>query len=69
MVKTNTKGFYKDPIDNLTKYWTGVYYIVLNRKSTMTGDRPIFDIGCKHNVRRVLYFISAMDTGIKEAII
>ena len=69
MVKTNRKGFCKYPIDKLTKYWAGVSYIVLNRKSTMTGDRPISYIGCKHNVRKVLYFIIALDIGIKDAII
>ena len=32
MVKTNTKLFYKDTIENITKDWMGGYYLVLSRK-------------------------------------
>ena len=32
MVKTNTKGFCKETIEKLTKYWTRDYYLVLRSK-------------------------------------
>ena len=31
IVKTNTKLFCKDSIENLTKYWTGCAYLVLKK--------------------------------------
>ena len=37
MVKTNTKGLCKDIIEKITKYWPGVYYIMLRSKPMPPG--------------------------------
>ena len=57
MVKTNTKGFLKETIDNITKDWPGGSYLVLNRNPMVTGDRQLIAIVYKYNMRKVLYFI------------
>ena len=44
MVKTNTKGFCKETIGNPKKDWPGGSHLVLKRKSTVTGDRPLIAI-------------------------
>ena len=38
-VKTSTKGFCKDTINNLIKYWPGGSYLVFSIKPTVPGDR------------------------------
>ena len=58
IVKINTKGFCKDTIENLKKYWPRCSYLVLKRKSVVPRDRPLISIGCKYNTRKVLFFIS-----------
>ena len=63
MVKTNTKGFCKDTIENLTKDWPGGSYLVLRSKARVPGDRPLIDIGYKYNARKVLYFIVTDNAG------
>ena len=40
MVKTNTKGFCKENIDNLTKELSGGSYLVLRSKPMIPGGRP-----------------------------
>ena len=57
MVKKNTKGFYNDTIENLTKDCPGGSYLVLRSKPIVPGYRPLIDIGYKSNARKVLYFI------------
>ena len=59
MVKTKTKRFCKETIDNMKKYWTGGSYLVLKRKYVLPGDRSLIAIGYEYNVRKVLYFIAA----------
>ena len=51
MVKKNTKGFCKETIENITKYWTGGSYLVLSSKPMVPGDRPLIAIFYKYNVR------------------
>ena len=69
MFKINTKIFWKDTIENLTKYWPGGYYLMLNRNSTVTGYIPLIIIVYKYDYLRVLYLISTEDTGIKKSYI
>ena len=57
MVTTNTKGFCKDDIDNLTKYWPVGSYLVFRSKPMVPGDNLIIAIGYKYNARKVLSFI------------
>ena len=40
MAKTNTKVFYKDTIEKLTKDWPGGSYLVLRSKPMIPGDTP-----------------------------
>ena len=63
MVKTNTKGFRKDKIENLTKTWPGGSYLVLRSKPMVPGGRPLIAIGYKYNARKVLSFIVTDNTG------
>ena len=44
VVKTNTKGFCKKIISNITKYWPGGSYLVLRSKPMIPGDRPLIAI-------------------------
>ena len=64
MVKTNTKGFCKDKIDNLTKNWPGGSYLVLRSNPMVPGGRPLIAIGYKYNARKVIHFIVTDNTGI-----
>ena len=59
VVKTNTKGLCKDYIENITKDWPGVSYLVLKRSFTVPGNRPIIAIGYKYNSQKFIYFIDA----------
>ena len=63
MVKTNTKGFYKETIEKLTKDWTGGSYLVLRSKPMVPGGRPLIAIGYKYNARKVLSFIVTYNAG------
>ena len=63
MVKTNTKGFYKETIEKLTKDWPGGSYLVLRSKHLVPGGRPLVAIGYKYNARKVLSFIVTDSTG------
>ena len=63
MVKTNTKGFCKNTIEELTKDWPGGSYIVLRSKPMVPGCRPLIAIGYKYNARKVLSFIVTDNTG------
>ena len=63
MVKTNTKGFSKEKIEKLTKYWHGGSYLVLSSKPMLPEDRPLIAIVYKHNVRKFLYFTVTDNAG------
>ena len=63
MVKTNTKGFSKDSIENLTKDWHGGFYLVLMSKPMVPGYRPLIAIGYKSNARNFVSFIVTDNAG------
>ena len=63
MVKTNTKGFFKETIEKLTKNWPAGSYLVLRSKPMVPGVRPLIAIGYKYNTRKVLYFIVTENSG------
>ena len=44
MVETNTKGLFKETIENLTKYWPGGSYLLLRSKPMVPGVRPLISI-------------------------
>ena len=50
MFKTNTKCFCKDTIKAPEKDWLVGSYLVLKRKSTVPGNRPLIAISYKYNV-------------------
>ena len=62
-VKTNTKGFCKESIRKLTKYWTGVSYLVLRSKPMVPGGRMLIAVEYKYNVGKVIYIIVTDNTG------
>ena len=57
MVNKNTKGFFKDTIQKLTKDWPGGSYPLLKSKPMVPWERLLIAIGCKYNARKFLYFI------------
>ena len=57
MVKTNTRVFYKETIEKLTKDCPGGSYLLLRSKPMVTGDRPFIAIVYRYNARKVLSFI------------
>ena len=63
MVKTNTKGFCKETIENLTKYWPVGSYFVLRGKPMVPGDRTLIAISYNYNARNVLSFIVTDNVG------
>ena len=63
MVKTNTKGFCKETIEKLTKYWPGGSYLMLRSNHMVPGDRPLVAIGYNYNARKVLSFIVTDNAG------
>ena len=62
MVKMNTKGFYKEKIEKLTKNWPGGPYLVLRSKPMVPRGRRLISIGYKYNARKVLSFIVTDNT-------
>ena len=66
MVKTNTKGFCNDNIKNISKYWPGGYYLVLNRKPIVPGDRPLMATNYKYNCHKFLSFNATEGAGFKK---
>ena len=58
MIKIKMKVFYYYTIDNLTKYWPGDSYLMLNRKSTLTGDKHILFVVYKYNHWKDISFIA-----------
>ena len=54
MVKTNTKVFCKDTIENLKRYCPGGSYLVLGSKPMLPRYRPLIDIGYKYNAWKIL---------------
>ena len=69
MVNTNTKVFCKETIDNLTKDWSGGYYVVLSSKPMVPGGRPRIAIRYEYNTRKVLYYIVTDNLGIPQKVI
>ena len=63
MVKTNTKVFCKDTIENLTKDCTGGSCPVLRSKPILPRGRMLISIGSNNNVHKFLYFIVTYNTG------
>ena len=63
MLKTNTKGFFKETIEKLTKYCPGGSYLVLSRNPMVPGYRPIIAIGYKYNVPNILYLVVTDNAG------
>ena len=63
MVNTDTKGFYKEKIEKLTKNWPGGPYLVLRSKPMVPRGRPLISIGYKYNARKVLSFIVTENVG------
>ena len=57
MVRKNTKGFFKETIEKLTKNWAGGSYLVLSSKPMVPGGRLLIAIDYKYNARKVLSFI------------
>ena len=57
MVKKNTKGFFKDIIDNIKNYWSGGSYLFLRIKLMVPGGMPFIAIGYNYNVWKVIYLI------------
>ena len=49
------KIFFKDTIENLPKDYPGDYYLILKIKSLLPGERLLIAIGCRYNVRKVLF--------------
>ena len=66
VVKTNTKGFCKEIISNITKYWPGGSYLMLRRNPMVPGDRHLIAIGYNYNARKVLSFIITENAGSKH---
>ena len=54
MAKTNIKGFCKETIEKLTKYWPGGSHLMLRSKHRVHGGSLLISIGYKYNVRKVL---------------
>ena len=65
--KTNTKVFYKDTTENLTKYWTRGSYLVLRAKPVVPIGRLLIAIGYKYNAQMDLSLIVTDNTGITQA--
>ena len=66
IVKTNTKGFFKENIEKLTNYWSGGSYLVLRSNHMVPRGRLLIAIGYKYNVRKVIYFIVTDNTWITQ---
>ena len=58
MVKTNTKGFCQETIDNIAKKWSGGSYLVLRSRHTIPQGTPLISIGYKHYTQNVIYLIT-----------
>ena len=56
VLKTNRKVF--NTMYNMMHNFPGGFYLMLNSKTVVPGDRPILTIGCKFNYREVLSFIA-----------
>ena len=63
MVRTNTKGFCKEIVENITKDQTGGSYLVLRIKPMVPGRRLIIAIGYMYNEWKVLSFIVTDNSG------
>ena len=57
IMKKYTKGFCKDIINIMIKYWSGVSYLVFKSKTYVPGDRALDDIGYKYNYWKFISFV------------
>ena len=58
IVKTNTKLFFKETIDNLTKNFSVGSYLMLGRNPMVPGGRPLMATSYKYNGQKVISFIA-----------
>ena len=66
VVKTNTKGLFKDIVEKITKDWPVSSYLMLRSNPMVTGGRPLIFIGYKCNTREVLSFNVTENSGITQ---
>ena len=66
LVKTSSKGFCLDKLENLMNYWPGGSYIVMRRTPRFPGGRPLIDIRYNYNYGKILWFISNEGAGSNE---
>ena len=57
MIKTNTRGLFKETVENLTKDLPRGSYLVLRIRNMVPRVRSPIDIGYNYNARKVLYFM------------
>ena len=69
MVKTNTKWFYTDTLEYLTKDFPRGSYFVLNIKSMVPRGRALITISWKYNVQKVISFVAKEYEGRTKAVI
>ena len=67
MVKTNTKVFCKESIENLTNNCPGGSYLMLKSKPMAPWYRPLITFDYKYNAQRVLYFNVTEDSWSTKA--
>ena len=60
-LKTNTKGFCKENMKNLTMGWPGGFYMVLKINTMVTGDTPIIAIGTYITFGRLSLYLYIVD--------
>ena len=63
MVKTTTKGFCNETIENITKDCPGGSYLVSRSNPMVPGGRTLISVGYKYNMKNVLYFIITYNAG------
>ena len=67
IVKTNTKGFLNETIENLTKDFTGGYYLVLRSNPMVPRGMILIAIEYKYNTHNIHYFMVTDNSGITQA--
>ena len=64
--KTIHKDFCLATLENLTKYWPGGSYLVMESTTRFTGGRPLLATGYKYNSRKILRSIDTEGAGSNE---
>ena len=67
--KTIHKGFCSATLEKFMRDWTGGSYLVMKSTPIFTGERPLLDIGCKYNYRKVLGFIATEGLEVLKQVI